>query len=201
MGVLSQVWSVANEAQRGDLSTLARQLETLARGEGFTRPDSISAPSTWSATDPSTRVESWEGWYNGGPAAGAAGASPACPPTSVIQQQTDTSPAEWPALVALAAGRNVPAAVRAYLTVQNATWQSFAPHWTTTDQHRAMLANAERALQAWWFARLGGQSGTPAAWPTGSSTSSSSSGGMSDGAKALAAAVGLFFAAKFLRRR
>lgn len=199
MGTLSQVWGVADAAQRGDVATVARQLETLARGLGFARPDTIPAPATWSASDPASRVEAWEGWYNGGPASGD---TPACPPTSVIQTPTETAPAEWPALVALANGRNVPPAVKAYLTVQGATWQSFAPHWTTTDQHRQMIQNAERALQAWWFARLGGQSGTPAAWPSSTGGGgSSSSGGMSDGAKAIAAAVGLFIAAKFLRRR
>lgn len=198
MGVLSQVWGVVIlDAQKNDLLTLARQLDTLARGFGFTRPDSVPSPSTLNVQDPATRLEAWESWYN---ATAATGDSPSCPPTSTLQTRVDTSPAGWSALVALAAGRSVPAAVNAFLTVQNATWESILPHWTSPPEASAVIANAQRASQAWWFARLGGASGTPAAWANTSSGGGADSGQgflSGDGMKLLVG-LGLGF---FLLRR
>lgn len=199
MGVLSQVWGVTTDAnQRTDLATVARQLDTLARGMGFARPDTIPAPGSLTATDPASRIEAWESWYNGGPASGA---TPSCPPTTVLQTRTDTSPAGWSALVALAAGRNVPGAVNAYLTVQGATWESILPHWTTPPEASAVIQNAQRSLQAWWFTRLGGASGTPAAWASSSSGGGADTGQgflSGDGTKLLLA---LGLGALLLRRR
>lgn len=205
MGVLSQIWQIVIlPSQKSDLAVFAGQLDQLASGQGYIRPDSIPSPRSFTDTDPASRMEAWEAWYNAAPVTQGT-----LPPTATFGQNTTTTPASWSALVALAAARTVPDVIRAYLAVQGSSWDTARPHWT--GDGAPVFQTAEMAYQTWWYNRLGGTAGTPAPWPRGDAagtpvggaagapTSGGASGGSSDFVKALLA-LGLALLLKKKRR-
>lgn len=201
MGVLSGLWgAVILGSQRTDLATIASQLDQLASGQGYIRPDTIPSPRSFTESDPDTRMAAWEAWYNGAPVSQGT-----LPPTSTFGVQNVTAPAQWTALVALAAARDVPQVIRAYLSVQGATWDQMRPHWS--GDGAPIFSGAERAAEQWWYTRLGGTGGTPAPFPRGDASGTPTGGaagvptapggGMSDGMKLL----GLALVAYALKRK
>lgn len=163
MGTLATIYSATQtDAQRADLLTIARQLDTLATAFGHARPESIPSPASLRSTDPASRLDAWEGWYNGAPVTGSQ-----LMPTSVLGQPTTTTPAAWSALHSLAQSRNAPSQVQAYLSVQGSSWDVARPNWSSSAPLSNAFNGAERAAQTWWYQRLGAASNTAAQWPRG----------------------------------
>ena len=209
MGTLATIWAASQtDAQRNDLATMARQLDTLATAFGHARPESVPAPSALQSSDPASRIDAWESWYNAAPVS-----TSGLPPTSVFGQPATTSPATWSALYSLARSRSAPAQVSAYLSVQQSSWDSARPHWSSTTALSAAFNGAELAAETWWYNRIGGTSGAMSDWTRGDVTPSGANipppvgtnppthGGEDNTVRNIAIAIGLYLLGKHLSKR
>lgn len=215
MGNIVQLWQLTSqETDVGDVRTRERaavrgvlqSVHTLVTGLGWAAPAAVAAPSTWPDNVPLQTIQAWETWYD-------QTATPATlPPSSVLERNTPQASGTWSADLALARDRNAPRAVTAYLSVQGTLWETmrnaFANHPLGVTAREA-LANAERALESWWFTRLGGATGTlqPFPEPQGAGANTAApgrtpvQGGSGSGfLKAAAVVAALVVAAKALKR-
>lgn len=217
--VLRQIWQVGGigdrwNPQRTSILSVVQSLDTLTTGLGWQRPSNIRAPRDIPITDDGTMIVAWGQWYDGV----APGAT--LPPTAVLVQTTAAPRGTWSSDLALANERAAPRVVPAYLGVQGTLWSEARTAWANHPAGTAAsnaINDAERALQDWWFMRLGGATGTLAPFPApvgtptdtggrtpvtppsqGGSTSSSTSGTAVKVAGALAAAYAV---SRVLRRR
>lgn len=192
-GALETIWAAArDDSERHDIAIMAQQLDTLATALGNARGSTIPSPQSIPDNAAASQIATWEAWYNGAPVTNSA-----LMPTTVFAGSAPADAATWSSLVALAASRTVPEAVRAYLSIQGSSWDVARPHWATDTAMGTIFDGFERMARAWWFTRLGGTSGTPAAFTGGTAGGAAAGGGMSDGMKIALAA----FAAYLLSRR
>lgn len=167
MSTLGDLWTMvgAQYLSPGGVIALAQQHDTLATGQGYARPANVREPRSWDTGTRATAadVNAWETWYND--AAGRGG----LPQTAVFAEQVATG-TPWNTLLTNARTRNAPTAVQAYFSIASDAWNSMRTSVQPAllaDSIRSTITEAERAIQAWWFRRLGGESGTPAAFPRG----------------------------------
>lgn len=169
MTVLRDLWAMVGP---GYITTtgviaLASQHDTVATSLGYPRPASVRAPTTWdNPRATSDDVGAWEDWYN------SVAARAGLPPTSILEGNAATG-TPWGTLRETARSRGVVTPVQNYFTVAADAWQTMVSSVQATvlpamaDNIRRVITEAERALQAWWFTRLGGASGTPQPFPRG----------------------------------
>lgn len=163
---LSRADRPASQGLRVALRAWAGSLDTLARGLGAERPDTVPAPPSWATTEelvsleqlPGSvaEVEAWDRWWQ------TTRDALDLPPVAVLAGEEGGGGAvdSWTRLHTRARESGAPSAVVAHLSTERTRWESVRDALRRMDPGvvrsalESALSEAETTLRQWWTARL-----------------------------------------------